>query len=165
MNIPYDQLSKQQIIMIDHAKQMARKSHLSFKVGSILWNSGVKILGDCNRHGDIIQDPHGSCHNVCAIHAEMSVCMEYYQRFKKENRINFRDIKKLILCVVRQNSNGIIRNAKPCMECTEFMKKWFPCKILYSTDDGFFFGKIKDLESDHLSFIQLKRRNSPKGRL
>jgi hypothetical protein len=112
----------------------------------------------------MIQDPIGCCHNVCAIHAEMGVCMEYYQRFRK-NKKDFRDIKKLTLCVVRKNNNGTIRNAKPCMECTAFLKKWLPCKILYSTEDGFFFGKIKDIESDHLSYLQNKRRHSPMGRL
>jgi hypothetical protein len=40
-----------------------------------------------------------------------------------------------------------------------------PCKILYSTDDGFFFGKINDLESDHLSYVQMKRRQARNGRL
>jgi hypothetical protein len=45
------------------------------------------------------------------------------------------------------------------------LKKWMPCKILYSTDDGFFFGKINDLESDHLSYVQMKRRQSRNGRL
>jgi len=76
-----------------------------------------------------------------------------------------REIKKLVLCVVRRNNNGRIRNAKPCMECTDYLKKWLPCKIIYSTDDGFFFGKIRDLETNHLSFIQIKRRQSPNGRL
>jgi hypothetical protein len=164
MNLTIDKLSKQQLLMVQSAIEMAEKSSLSFRIGSALFNSGVKVIGSCNRHGDCIQDPCGSIHNVCAIHAEMSICMEFYQRFKKDDK-SFRDIRKLILCVVRRNHNGTIRNAKPCMECTNFLKKWMPCKILYSTDDGFFFGKIRDLESDHLSYIQMKRRCSPKGKL
>jgi hypothetical protein len=164
MHIPLENLSKQQYEMVQHACEMAEKSALAFRVGSVLFTSGNKIIGNCNRHGNMIQDPIGCCHNVCAIHAEMGVCMEYYQRFRK-NKKDFRDIKKLTLCVVRKNNNGTIRNAKPCMECTVFLKKWLPCKILYSTEDGFFFGKIKDIESDHLSYLQNKRRHSPMGRL
>ncbi len=159
-----DKLSKQQLSMVEAAIEMAEQSSLNFRVGSVLFNSGIKIIGDCNRHGNTLYDPSGFQHNVCAIHAEMGVCMEYYQRFKKEGN-SFRDIRKLILCVVRRNHNGSIRNAKPCMECTNFLKKWFPCKILYSTDDGFVLSKVRDLESDHLSFMQRKRRLSPNGRL
>ena len=164
MCIPMDKLTKQQLSMVDGAIEMAEKSELSFRVGSVLFNSGVKIIGDCNRHGDTFYDPCGAQQKVCAIHAEMGVCMEYYQRFKKDDK-SFRDIRKLVLCVVRRNHNGTIRNAKPCMECTNFLKKWFPCKILYSTDEGFIFAKVRDLESDHLSFMQMKRRRSPNGRL
>ncbi len=164
MCIPMDKLSKQQLTMVEAAIEMAQKSSLNFRVGSVLFNSGIKIIGDCNRHGNILCDPSGIQHNVCAIHAEMCVCMEYYQRFKKEGN-TFRDIRKLVLCVVRYNYNGTIRNAKPCMECTNFLKKWFPCKILYSTDEGFVLSKVRDLESDHLSFMQRKRRHSPNGRL
>jgi hypothetical protein len=164
MSIPYEKLSKQQQSMVDSAVEIAQKSRLTVHIGSILYNSGIKIIANCNQHGDSIQDPNGSYHNVCAIHAEMRVCLEYYHKFQKEKK-NFRDIRKLILCVVRRNNNGTIRNAKPCMECTAFLKKWLPCKILYSTDDGFCFEKIRDLESDHLSFVQMKRRRSPQGRL
>ncbi len=164
MHLSIENLSKQQYEMVQHACEMAEKSALAFRVGSVLFTSGNKIIGNCNRHGNMIHDPIGICHNVCAIHAEMGVCMEYYQRFRK-NKKDFRDIKKLTLRVVRRNKNGTIRSAKPCMECTAFLKKWLPCKILYSTDDGFFFGKIKDMESNHLSYLQNKRRHSPMGRL
>ena len=164
MNILPTALSKHQMSMVQYATEMALKSALSFRVGSVLCYAGIKILGSCNRHGDQIHDPCGSIHNVCAIHAEMGICMEYYQKLKKDNK-SFRDVKKFVLCVVRRNRNGKLRNAKPCMECTEFLKKWMPCKILYSTDDGFFFGKINDLESDHLSYVQMKRRQSRNGRL
>jgi hypothetical protein len=164
MNITFENLSKQQVGMVQMAMEMAEKSALSFRVGSVLCNSGIKIVGNCNRHGDQIQDPIGSIHNVCASHAEIGVCIEYYHRFKKDLK-SFRDIKKLILCVVRRNRNGKLRNAKPCMECTDYLKKWMPCKILYSTDDGFFLGKISELESDHLSYVQMKRRRATNGRL
>ena len=164
MNIPYEKLSRQQLYMIQLTTEMAKKSALSFHVGSILFNSGIEIVSDCNRHGDLIQDPAGTVHNVCAIHAEMAVCMAYYKKHLREGK-SLREIKRLVLCVVRRNNNGRIRNAKPCMECTDYLKKWLPCKIIYSTDDGFFFGKVRDLETDHLSYIQIKRRSSPKGRL
>lgn len=165
MDISYNDLSKQKKAMIDLAIEMAEKSALSFRIGSVLCYAGVKIVGNCNRHGDSIQDPIGSIHNVCAIHAEMGVCLEYYQRFRKNIKKSFRDVKNLVLCVVRQNRCGSLRNAKPCMECTEYLKKWLPCKILYSTDNGFYYGKISDLESEHLSYVQMKRRRAPNGRL
>jgi hypothetical protein len=164
MNIPIEKLSRQQMSMIDMAIEMAEKSTLSFRVGSVLCYAGIKIIGNCNKHGDHIQDPYGSVHNVCAIHAEVGVCLEYYQRFKKDLK-SFRDIKKLVLCVVRRNRCGSLKNAKPCMECTQYLKKWLPCKILYSTDEGFFYGKISELESEHLSYVQMKRRLAPNGRL
>jgi len=159
-----DKLTKQQLSMVEETIEMAKKSDLLFRVGTVLFNSGIKVIGGCNKEGDTIYDPFGLPHNVCAIHAEMCVCMEYYQRFKKEIK-SLRNIRKLVLCVVRYNHNGTIRNAKPCMECTNYLKKWFPCKIIYSTDEGFVFSKISNLESDHLSFMQRKRRHSPNGRL
>lgn len=164
MSIPYEKLSKQHQNMIDATAEIASESKLIFHVGSILYNSGIKVLGGCNCQGDFIYDPNGVQHNVSAVHSEIRVCMEFYQRFQKERK-NLRDIRKLTLCVIRRNRNGTIRNAKPCMECTEFLKKWLPCKILYSTDDGFYYGKIRDLESNHLSFVQRKRRHSPNGKL
>lgn len=164
MDIPPNKLSRQQMNMVQLAVDEAIKSKLSFRVGAVLCYAGVKIIGGFNYHGNNVQNPYGYNHNVCAIHAEMGVCMDYYQKIKKDMK-SFRDIKKFILCVVRRNKSGNLRNAKPCMECAEYLKKWMPCKILYSTDEGFFFGKISDLDSDHLSYVQMKRRSSPNGRL
>ncbi len=166
MNILPENLTKQQLLMINSAIENAKRSNLAFRVGSVIYNYGIELVSGCNTHGDYIQDPLGVNHSVCAIHAEINVCLAYYKKFLKEkDKISQRDFKNLTLCVVRRNRGGSLRNAKPCMECTEFLKKWFPCKILYSTDDGFYFGKVRDLENDHLSFVQVKRRNSPKGRL
>lgn len=162
MNISKENLSKQQFSMIQSAIEMAEKSMLLMKIGSVLCDSGLKIIGDFNRHGDCFKDPSGSRQNVCTIHAEIGVCIEYYQRFQK---ISFKNIKKFVLCVVRISPKGEIKNSKPCMECVSYLKKWFPCKILYSTEDGFFLGKIRDIESTHLSLIQIKRKNSPQGKL
>jgi hypothetical protein len=162
MNISKENLSKQQYCMIRSAIEMAEKSELLMKVGSVLCDSGLKIIGDFNRHGDCFKDPSGSKQNVCTIHAEIGVCIEYYQKFQK---ISFKNIRKFVLCVVRISPSGEIKNSKPCKECISYLKKWFPCKILYSTEDGFFLGKIRDIESDHLSLIQIKRKNSPQGKL
>jgi len=162
MNISKENLSKQQYCMIRSAIEMAEKSELLMKIGSVLCDSGLKIIGDFNRHGDCFKDPSGSKQNVCTIHAEIGVCIEYYQRFQK---ISFKNIRKCVLCVVRITPGGEIKNSKPCMECISYLKKWLPCKILYSTEDGYFFGKIRDIESDHLSLIQIKRKNSPQGKL
>jgi hypothetical protein len=59
--------------------------------------------------------------------------------------------------VVRLGSDGITyKNAKPCSECTKFLKKFFPGKIIYISETGCNFEKVSTLESDHLSFYQRK---------
>jgi hypothetical protein len=164
MNISPEKLTRQQEMMINSAIENAKRSNLLFRVGSVIYNCGIEFVSGCNTHGDYIQDPMGVNHSVCAIHAEINACLSYYKKFLREkDKISQRDFKKLTLCVVRRNRCGSLRNAKPCMECTEFLKKWLPCKILYSTNDGFYQCKVKDLESDHLSFVQEKRRSAPKG--
>lgn len=47
-----------------------------------------------------------------------------------------------------------IRNAKPCKMCTAFLKEWFPCWVMYSVDDGFYYGHTDNLFNDHLSYAQ-----------
>lgn len=157
MNIQIEQLSKQQLMLVNRAITQADKSPLNMRIGAVLCKSGIEITGDFNQHGSKIQDPMGINHNVCSIHAEMGICKNYYAKCQR-NKISLKDIKKLTLCVVRIGGKGDLRDATPCMECTAFLKKWLPCKILYSTGEGFYYGKVSELDNDHLSYFQMKRR-------
>uniref|UniRef100_A0A6C0E8Y0 Uncharacterized protein n=1 Tax=viral metagenome TaxID=1070528 RepID=A0A6C0E8Y0_9ZZZZ len=59
--------------------------------------------------------------------------------------------------VVRLGANGITyQNAKPCSECTKFLKKFFQGKIIYISDTGCNLEKVSTLKSNHLSFYQQK---------
>ena len=63
----------------------------------------------------------------------------------------------MTMYVVRLGGNGITyQNAKPCSECTKFLKKFFPGKIVYISDTGCAREKVSALESNHLSFYQRK---------
>lgn len=44
--------------------------------------------------------------------------------------------------------------SKPCAECTKFLKKFFPGKVIYSTTEGFTCEKVTELTSNHLSYHQ-----------
>lgn len=70
----------------------------------------------------------------------------------------YRKLRKYTLYVVRINANNELTESKPCAECQKFLEKYFPGKIVYSSDNGELVKvrRASDLNSTHLSHYQRK---------
>lgn len=64
-------------------------------------------------------------------HAEENVLYNFY----KNNR-NYRVTRRLVLIVIRVNSNNKLINSKPCSHCLEMMKYYGIKKVIYSDTNG-----------------------------
>jgi len=106
--------------------ECSMNSHVSF-----LWNGGT-ILS----YGKSI--PLTQYSMWPSIHAEHD-CL---RKFNFKNRTKKRKRRAFLLFVLRLDREGNWKNSKPCQHCLKLLKQYRISKVIYSRDDGTFFGEF-----------------------
>lgn len=105
----------------------ARKKHFSFlfnknSIISIGWNNYSKTHPIAKQFG----------HKSNNIHSELHCILNLKRKITQG----------LTMVNIRINKNGDFRNSFPCKNCQKMLKHYRINNIIYSTNEGFLYGKI-----------------------
>jgi deoxycytidylate deaminase len=109
-------------LFIDEAHKQALKSDMNFNHGAVLVYRG-KIIG--RGYNTYINDNY-DCKKKISLHAEVSAINDALRK------INYEDLKKCELIILRVNNTGTHVNSKPCCNCQRYINNFLIKKVYYS---------------------------------
>lgn len=111
---------------IEIAAHEARRSLCLMRHGCVAVSGGQIVGRGHNNHRSWSKD--GFIHDTITCHAEIAALREVNKRDKK--------FKKIVLYVVRLDSNNKLKESAPCIDCMKRINTMNVKRVIHSTNSG-----------------------------